>query len=161
MFKNIRRSVFYFILMAGLWAVLSGGSLSTWWFGLPAAIVASIISIKLLPPEKRLWSLKGIILFIPFFIRQSVEGGLDVARRALHPQLPLRPAFLHYSMRLPEGPARVFMACIISLLPGTLTSELIDGRLQVHTLDKELNTEQKLAALEERVAALFGYKTRK
>jgi len=161
MFKNIRRFIFYFILMAVLWTVLSGASLRTWWFGLPVAIAVSLISIKLLPPEGRLWSLKSILLFVPFFIRQSVAGGIDVARRALHPQLPLKPEFLHYSMRLPEGPARVFMACIINLLPGTLTAELGDGRLQVHTLDKELNTEQKLAAIEDRVAVLFGYKIRK
>ena len=69
---------------------------------------------------------------------------------ALHPQLPHKPESLHYSMRLPEGPACVFMACIINLLPGTLTAELGDERLQAHTLDKELNTEQKLAALVDR-----------
>ena len=79
MLKNISRFIFYFILMALLWAVLSGGSLRTWWFGLPATIAASLISIKLLPPERRLWSLKGILLFIPFYIHESIEGGIDVA----------------------------------------------------------------------------------
>ncbi|MBZ0155996.1 MAG: Na+/H+ antiporter subunit E [Alphaproteobacteria bacterium] len=148
------RFALQFLLMALLWLVLTGGDLRTWWFGLPAALAGSWIRIRLLQ-EGRWWSIKGLVRFIPFFIRQSLEGGVDVAGRALHPHMPLKPEVIHYSVRLPGGPASVFLAAVTSLLPGTLTTELKDGHLLVHVLDAGMPVMEKLRTLEERVAALF------
>lgn len=145
----------HFILMIMLWLVLAGGELKTWWFGLPASALGAGISIRLLT-ERGLWSVKGLVRFVPFFIYQSLEGGFDVARRALHPRMPLEPAIVRYSVRLPEGPASVFLAGVISLLPGTLTARLDAGHLLVHVLDAGLPVVQKLRTLEERVGGLFG-----
>jgi len=154
---RIYRFLFYLLLMIFLWAAISGGGIKTWQFGLPVAVAAAIISIKLLPPKGRLWRIKGLLLFIPFFIRHSIYGGVDVAKRALNPSLPIEPELLDYSMRLPEGSARIFMTTVINLLPGTLTAELKGGTLQVHTLDKKLPTKQSLIKLEANIARLYGY----
>jgi len=154
--KNLRRLLFYLPGMLALWWALTDGDTGTWWFGLPLAVIAALLSIRLLPAKGRLWSLKGLLRFIPFFLYQSLHGGLDVAVRALRPRLPIAPALIHYSVRLPEGAARIFFADVISLLPGTLSAELDDVRLRVHVLDEGLPVTQKLSALEDRVAELFG-----
>lgn len=95
-------------------------------------------------------------LFAPFFLVQSLRGGVDVARRALHPRLPLNPCLVRYPLCLEEVPAQVFMANVVSLLPGTLSADLEDSVLTVHALDCALPVTEQLQALESRVARLFG-----
>jgi len=153
--KRRRRFVVHFIATIALWLILTGGDPKTWWFGLPTSAIAAGISWGLLK-EPWSWSLKGLMRFIPFFIHQSLIGGIDVAVRALHPRMPLEPAIVSYSLRLPEGPASVFIAGMISLLPGTLTAELKGSSLQVHVIDVGLPVTEKLRMLEERVGNLFG-----
>jgi len=79
-----------------------------------------------------------------------------VARRALHPRLPISPGLLDYRWRLPPGLPRVFMANTVSLLPGTLSVELDDAHLRVHVLDETGAFTAELQVVEVYVARLFG-----
>jgi multicomponent Na+:H+ antiporter subunit E len=95
--------------------------------------------------------------FLPFFLWQSLRGGIDVARRALHPRLPLAPLLLDYPLRLPDGPACTFLANTVSLLPGTLSADLENGCLTVHVLDgSQPDVSAELQSLEALIADLFG-----
>jgi len=93
---------------------------------------------------------------VPFFLWRSLYGGVDVARRALHPRLPISPEMYHHRWRLPPGLPQVFMANTVSLLPGTLSAELGDEFLYVHVLDQTGAFASELMILEEYVAGLFG-----
>jgi multicomponent Na+:H+ antiporter subunit E len=93
--------------------------------------------------------------FLPFFCLQSLRGGVDVAWRAFHPGLPIHPCLVHYPLRLRETPARVFMANVVSLLPGTLSADIDGDSLIVHALDGRLPVAEQLAVLESRVANVF------
>jgi multicomponent Na+:H+ antiporter subunit E len=139
-----------------LWWVLGGNDPLWWWVGLPAVGLAVMVSLAFSPAPCRLrWSPGGLALFVPFFFIQSLRGGLDVARRALHPRLPLNPSLVRYPLRLEETPAQVFMANVVSLLPGTLSADLEGSVLIVHALDTGLPVAEQLHALESRVAHLF------
>lgn len=153
------RFILYASLLLLLWFALAGGAPAASWFGIPLSLAGAVIALKLLPERGRVWSLVGLIRFVPWFVRESLLGGADVARRALHPRLPLAPAILAYPTALPEGPARTFLAGLISLLPGTLSAEWRDGELQVHVLDEGLAVEGRLRLLERLVADLFGLET--
>ena len=59
------------------------------------------------------------IPFAGYFLRESLRGGWDVARRALSPALPMSPALVRFLLRLPPGSARWLFCNTISLLPGT------------------------------------------
>lgn len=102
------------------------------------------------------WSPLGLAQLLPFFLWHSLRGGIDVARRALAPRLRLRPIQVSYRLRLPAGPATILMANLTSLLPGTLSVAVDDYALWVHVLDSSSDVQRDLAALERRVAALFG-----
>ncbi|MES9944702.1 MAG: Na+/H+ antiporter subunit E [Candidatus Thiodiazotropha sp.] len=52
------------------------------------------------------------------------ESGLDVAWRAFHPRMPITPELIVYPLRLPPGLPRVILVNTVSLLPGTLGTEL-------------------------------------
>ena len=122
--------------------------------GAPVVLFATLLSVVLLPPSS--WSLAGIIRFVPFFLWRSLCGGADVARRALHPRLPISPGMYDHRWRLPPGLPRVFMANTISLLPGTLSAEMDEEYVHVHVLDQTGAFASELAMVELRVAGLFG-----
>lgn len=146
-------AIMRFVLFGLIWAALTDGSASSWAIGLPVVALATLASVRMLPAIP--WSWRGVPGFLTFFIWQSLRGGIDVARRALHPRLPITPGTVEYRLRLPPGPSRVFMVNVASLLPGTLSAELDAQRLLVHALDETLPVCEELQALEERVAAVL------
>ena len=148
------RLVFRTVLFALLWWILTEGAVNSWLVGAPVVLFAVLVSGVLLPGVS--WSLSGLVRFVPFFLWRSLYGGVDVARRALHPRLPISPGLLDYRWRLPPGLPRVFMANTVSLLPGTLSAELDDVYLHVHVLDETGAFTSELQVVEERVARLFG-----
>jgi multicomponent Na+:H+ antiporter subunit E len=150
------RMLLYGLLMALIWWSLSGGDTKTWWFGGPVVVIATLVSMALKPERNVRWRWRGLASFVSFFLIESVRGGVDVARCALHPRLPIAPAFVHFEFRLPEGPGRVFLVNTINLLPGTLSAELRDAGVLIHVLDERMSFAIKLRILEDRVAALFG-----
>ena len=142
------------VLFALLWWILTDGAVDSWLVGTPVVLFATLVSVMLLPPFS--WSLTGIVRFVPFFLWRSLWGGVDVARRALHPRLPISPGLFDYIFRLPPGLPQVFMANTISLLPGTLSAKLGANCLQVHVLDERKDFVPELEKVEQRVAAMFG-----
>jgi len=141
-------------LFSLLWWVLTDGAIDSWPVGVPVVLIATLVSVMLMPPLS--WSLRGMVVFIPYFFWHSIRGGVDVAMRALNPQLPISPGLFDYRFRLPPGLPRVFMANTVSLLPGTLSVELCEEILRVHVLDETGSIKEELNMLENRLADIFG-----
>ena len=154
---RVRMRWFYLVSRAGLflllWWILTDGD-ATWWIGVPAVLLATTISTALLPPILFVWS--EILRFIPFFLLHSLLGGIDVARRAFQPNMPIAPELFEYPLRLPPGLPQVLMANTVGLLPGTLSAELERNVLTVHVLDKGTDFLAELEAVERSVARMFG-----
>jgi multicomponent Na+:H+ antiporter subunit E len=144
------------LVFGGLWWVLTEGVAYGWVLSVASIALAVAASLALVPPAAWRWRVGGLLRFVPFFIWQSVRGGIDVARRAFHPGLPIHPGTLDFPLRLPPGPARAFFAGTLSLLPGTLSTELRDDTVRIHTLDSRMPVAEQLRELEARVAELFG-----
>lgn len=154
--NRFRAGSFRLVLFALMWWILTDGASNSWLVGVPIIVFATVVSVVLLPSFS--WSLMGVLRFVPFFLWQSLLGGLDVARRVFHPKLPIAPGLYEHRWRLPPGLARVFMANTVSLLPGTLSAELDKERLRVHVLDQTGAFASELAMIEMRVAQMFGLK---
>lgn len=142
------------LLFALVWWILVAGEIASWWIGVPAVLLAAAASFALLSPVTLVWY--ELFRFVPFFLIRSLLGGVDVAWRALRPSMPIAPHLIEYPIRLPSGLPRVFMANTVSLLPGTLSTELGPGCLIVHVLNGRKDVLSELETLEQRVAALFG-----
>jgi len=142
------------LLFATLWTLLTEGDPGAVWFGVPVVVLATYLSLRLLPPA----GMRPIALlrFLPLFFWLSLTGAWDVALRALRPRRPLQPGLADFDTRLAEGLPRVFFANAVSLLPGTLCADLHGSRLTVHLLDDSPAMRHSLAALEDAVARLFG-----
>lgn len=135
-----------------LWLVLAGAD--PW--DLPAAAgavtAATWTSLRLLPPQAWRGSLRAIIQLALRFLYESVIGGVDVARRALDPRLPLHTGFVVYPTGLPSGAARNVFATLTSLLPGTVLTAEENGMLVYHCLDVGQPVAAQLAAEEAALA---------
>jgi multicomponent Na+:H+ antiporter subunit E len=123
-------------LFFALWIILTLGLWSDIAVGIFAAIAATWLSVFLLPPGSVHPSLLPMLKFILHFFHQSVIAGLDVARRALDPRLPLHPGYVQFLCPLAVGPARSAFRALSSLLPGTVPiSSDATGNVLVHCLD--------------------------
>lgn len=83
-----------------------------------------------------------------------VVANLNVARLVLGPVSALRPAFVHLPLELQEPYAIWTLASIITLTPGTISSEVSADRrsLLVHVLDTE-DAEALIAEIKQRYEA--------
>jgi len=150
-----------FVVLGVIWWMLTEGRGDALMFGLCCAAAAAYVPQVIEDPRdvsprrSPLPTVLRLPLLIPFFFWQSLRGGVDVALRAFKPRLPLAPAIIDYRLRLPNGPAPVMMASLVSLMPGTLA--MISGtRLRVHVLDKTAEHHEALERLERLVARVFG-----
>src|SRR6185369_3546633 len=144
--------------LLGFWLILSEFSAVDLLVGALAALMAALVSLRLLPPRR--WTLRPIVLagLAVRFLLQSIWAGIDVAWRALDPRLPLRPGFVSYRPRLPPGPARNAFLTMMSLLPGTLPcGPDEEGGLAVHCLDVSQPVVEQLAVEETAFSRAVGH----
>ena len=142
----------------GFWLILSEFSASDLLVGALAALMAALVSRRLLPPGP--WTLRPVVLagLAVRFLRQSIWAGIDVAWRALDPRLPLRPGFVNYRPQLPPGPARNAFLTMMSLLPGTLPcGPDEEGGLAVHCLDVSQPVVEQLTVEETKFSRAIGH----
>ena len=126
-----------FIVLALIWLALNG--LEGWWLGLLAASAGAAAGGLLASGQPHPWRPHRLLGFAVFFLLESFKGGVDVAWRALKPDMPIKPEFHRCRIDLPEGQPRTLMISVVSLLPGTLSADLSDDgqELVVHTLMPE------------------------
>jgi multicomponent Na+:H+ antiporter subunit E len=123
--------------------------------GLLAAAAATWVSLRLLPPTAGRLRLAALLRFTLHFLWQSVVSGVDVARRAFAPSLPLKLGFLAYPVRLPTATGRAAFGAVTSLMPGTLpVGTDADGALVYHCLDLDQPVAANLARDESMLARL-------
>ncbi len=151
----VQQTLLRFSLFSFLWYTLAGPDKTSWIIGIPAVAFATVLSQMLAPSSRLRISPVGALHFIPFFLRQSFLGGIDVMRRALSFRQLLNPGLVSYTTQLPEGSARIFFVNTISLLPGTLSAELHGNQVTIHTLDLSLSIWANIQRLEYHVAALM------
>jgi len=151
-----RISLVWVLLLALVWAALAAPRADAWLAGALAVATGVLLHTALGGRQGIRLSALGAARFLPYFVVNAIWGGVDVARRSLSPSLPIDPGFLTYDLRLPEGAPRLFFANCLSLLPGTFTARLVGPTLTVHLLESDAAATRRLAALERRVADLFG-----
>jgi multicomponent Na+:H+ antiporter subunit E len=119
-----------------LWVMLAGVEIADLAIGVMAAVAATVVSLHLLPPGNARLSPVDLANLVMRVIWQSLVAGIDVARRALDPRLPLRPGLIAFSPRLPGGTALNTFCTLTSLAPGTLPAGKDDsGAMVIHCLD--------------------------
>jgi len=121
-------------------------------FGVLATAAATWASLKLMPPAAGRVRMGALLMLLPRFLWQSLVAGIDVARRAFSPRLPLQPGFVDYAPGLPRGSARNAFEAISSLLPGSVPTGETEDVIEYHALDVAQPVTEQLAAEEQAYA---------
>ncbi len=157
--SSMRSKVGRFAVFFGFWLVLDGGKSAGLPVGVATAVLAAWVSLRLLPPSA---DRPNVIAFFPLFghfVWSSVVAGVDVAWRAFHPGLPVRPGFVNWTSRIPAGTRRDVFLDMASLMPGSLpVGENKDGTEVVHCLDTEQPTAREMSEHEGRLIRALGGK---
>ena len=148
----------FWLLLARPWGGNAGDAA---WADLVVAVLATVAatwaSLRLLPLAPGRIRFGALVRLAGRFLWQSLVGGVDVARRAFHPRLPLDPGYLAYPVRIPDGPRRDAFGALTSLMPGTLpVGTDADGALVYHCLDLRQPVSAGLARDEALMADVRG-----
>lgn len=133
-----------FLVLFATWVLLAGYDLYELIIGAVVSLIVSIIISKSVQykidykfPVK---ILVFIFAYIPLFIYQLLLANLDVARRVLMPKIPLKPGFVKIKTDLKGDFGKLTLANSITLTPGTLTVDVKDDELYVHTVEVKGDT---------------------
>ncbi|MFP4405652.1 Na+/H+ antiporter subunit E [Rhodosalinus sp.] len=140
--------------LGAVWIVLAGAEAKALAVGAVAVPAAVWLSLRLLPGPRHLAPWRAV-RHLPAFLGASLLGGLDVARRALSPRMPLAPGWVEVPVRLPDG-GRVALGAELSLMPGTLAAGTQGDRLLIHLLDVGAGFEAAIPREEAAIAAMIG-----
>ncbi len=90
------------------------------------------------------WKLvKFVFVYIPVFIWKLILANLDVARRVLSPKIPLNPGIVKIKTDLKGDIGKLTLANSITLTPGTLSIDVEDDFIYVHTIDVKGKTKEE------------------
>jgi multicomponent Na+:H+ antiporter subunit E len=154
------------LVARSVWALEVSLALALLWFalngferllvGLLAAAAGGVLAGALASERPYRWRPLRLVGFVGFFVAESFRGGVDVAWRALRRELPIQPAFRWFRHGLPAGQPRTLLVSILSLLPGTLSADLVDdgATLVVHTLTTGASA--SVERLQSRIRWLFA-----
>jgi len=146
-------TIFRLVLLGSVWLVLTGADMKGLGVGAVAVPAATWLSLRLMPAQRPLlvWRL---VMHLPSFVAGSVLGGIDVARRALAPNMPIKPGWVEVPARLSDA-GRVLLGAELSLMPGTLAAGMRRDRLLVHVLDTDAGFEHAIPREEAVIAAMM------
>ncbi|MBM9537121.1 Na+/H+ antiporter subunit E [Desulfobulbus alkaliphilus] len=142
-------------LAALIWWILMDGAWSDMLPGVPVILLVALIPPYLGHASPWRWSFPALLRLVPVFLWFSVWSGVQIAFLALSRLRLVTPEVVEFSWRLPPGPARLFLAGIINLVPGTLSLQIREEALNIHFLYDARGNMSSVLVLEEMVAALF------
>lgn len=147
-------------VFAVLWWALTEGDHSTWRYAAVIVPAAVAVSMAILPPRTpragRMRRAVAAARLAGWFLWRSVQGGADVASRAVRPRLRIDPGFVSHRFRLPPGPARIAVIDLMNLMPGSLSVRVQGDALLLHVVDTSMPVRDTIVTLEENVAAVVG-----
>lgn len=130
------------VLVAG-WLLLAGFSVAHFVLALTVAVLLPHFTRRFIGESMghaRGW--RGLARAVPFALLVTwdiVVANVAVARLVLGPPARLRPVYVEVPLELREPLALSLLASIVSMTPGTVSSDLSDDRqrLLVHVLDAD------------------------
>ena len=94
------------------------------------------------------------LVYAPWLIWEIVKANVDVARRILHPGLPIEPHVVRIRAGQKTDLGRVIYANSITLTPGTVTIGEHGSELTVHALTREAAEGLATGEMDRRVSSL-------
>ena len=158
--NTLRRTLSLFVLLFLTWLLLSGiytglllglGVLSC------LVVVAVCRRMRIIDPEGHPNHLiPGLLRYMPWLLWAIVKANIDVARRIVHPRLPMSPRVIQVETSQKTHLGQVIYANSITLTPGTVAVETDEGTIDVHALTREAAEDVRSGTMDSRVTDMEG-----
>ena len=126
--------------------------------GLGSAIAVAWFAGRMddLAQQPRMPGLRWSVFFSywPWLIKEIIVAAWDVARRILHPRLPISPTLVEFVPTQTTEMGLTIHANSITLTPGTISVEVEPGRFLVHALTHEAGAGLAGSEMDRRCSAL-------
>ena len=158
--NTLRRTLSLFVLLFLTWLLLSGiytGLLLG--FGVLSCLVVVAVCrrMKIVDPEGHPNHLiPGLLRYIPWLLWAITKANIDVARRIVHPRLPMSPRVIQVEASQKTHLGQVIYANSITLTPGTVAVETDEGTIDVHALTREAAEDVRSGTMDSRVTDMEG-----
>ncbi len=138
--KPLQHSLILGPTLFGIWLLWSGHYTALLIsFGIASCAAVVLISWRMenLDEEGQLLLLvPRLVIYTPWLMKEIALANIDVARRILHPRLPISPALIRVKCSQELDLARVIYANSITLTPGTVSVDMDDDTITVHALSR-------------------------
>ena len=100
---------------------------------------------------------KFLFVYLPRLIVEMVKANIHMAAIVLNPKLPLDADIIENKTSLTGDISRLVLANSITLTPGTLTLDVIEDAVVIHTVDRRAYTKANsaVAPFENAVKGVF------
>lgn len=98
----------------------------------------------------------GTLRYVPWLLWAIIKANIDVARRIVHPRLPMSPCVIRVAASQKTHLGQVIYANSITLTPGTVAVETGEGTIDVHALTGEAAEDVRSGVMDGRVTDLEG-----
>jgi multicomponent Na+:H+ antiporter subunit E len=160
--KRWRQVVFFAILLA-FWLALSGRPDPLFVvLGVGSAAVVTKAATPLLEhtigragthPRVRIWPL---ITYSGWLLGRMLVSAIQIAWIVLNPRVPPEPGIVRLRTDLRSPAARAMLANSTTLVPGTMTLNISDREMVVHSFTPDAVEDLATAAMQNRIARIFG-----
>ena len=94
--------------------------------------------------------------YLPWLLWEIVKANIDVAKRVLHPDLPIAPSLFDAPVSQKTDLGQALYANSITLTPGTVSVDLDPGVIRVHALHDGAADGVLEGEMDKRVSAVEG-----
>ncbi|HEV8078529.1 MAG TPA: Na+/H+ antiporter subunit E [Marinobacter sp.] len=151
--QHVRTTSLWFLLFYALWLLLT--SAQGLIFGAASALAAaSLASAIQLPLPVLNW--RFVPGFLLFFFQQLLQGGWDVAKRALAPRINNSDGWVTFALTATHPRVQLMLSALVGLLPGTLASRIDQTQMHLHILDQQSDWQMVVSKLEWHLERLLG-----
>ncbi|MDZ7779844.1 MAG: Na+/H+ antiporter subunit E [Gemmatimonadota bacterium] len=77
------------------------------------------------------------LVYLPWLLKEVFLSNVAMARTVLDPRLPIRPKLQRYPLPLETDLGRVIFGNSVTLTPGTVTTAIDGGTIEIHVLSGE------------------------
>lgn len=149
-----------FVCLGCLWWLLSGyAEPLLLCFGLASAMLVTWLAVRMSLTDFEGISLPLVgrgLLYFPWMVREVWRSNIAVARIVLAREMPISPTIFRVPAGQRSSLGRVIYGNSITLTPGTVTLQVTDEYLEVHSLTREAAADLKSGEMGNRVCRLEG-----
>ena len=129
-------------------------------FGIGSCLLVALLSHRMRIVDEEgapvQLGLRPFTAYLPWLIKEIAVANVDVARRILHPKLPISPRMIRVKASQRGELGRVVYANSITLTPGTVSVDMAGDEIVVHALTREAAELEGESDMDRRVTALEG-----